>query len=72
MTKVKLVEGQAFQLDPDKRYLIAFDARTISKADLDILTNIIKNDMGVTGVFLTMKGDPKTVTVTEMTPDAAN
>ncbi len=31
MTKVELVKGQTFEVDPDKKYLIIFDKKTISR-----------------------------------------
>lgn len=40
--KVELVQGTVYQLDPEKRYIIAFDNRAIPKGEVTALQDALK------------------------------
>ena len=70
-TKVELVKGTAFELDPTKSYLILFKHSLVSRDELQKLTMVINDDLNVKNVICTVKGDVEDVKIVEATPDAA-
>lgn len=63
-TEVKLVEGVAFKLEPDKKYLLIFDRHTVRINDVVKLGELIKKK-GINSLALLLNGDPKTVQIIE-------
>lgn len=64
MTKVELVKGTVFELDPSKKYLLVFDATKITKnAAEDLLTSLGKG--GFKGLGFMYDGDPSSIKVIE-------
>lgn len=58
MSEVEIVKGTAFELDPSKTYLICFDSRTISPADVASLAKKLKLSNGSVAIML--NGDANT------------
>lgn len=58
MTKVELVKGTVFEIDPKKNYLICIDRSVMSIDDIHILMRKLKISNG--SVAIMTNGDPTT------------
>lgn len=56
--KVEMVKGTAFELDPNKNYLICFDRNVISSEEVHMFMNRLK--ISNASVAIMINGDPST------------
>ena len=65
-SKVEIVQGKAFKLEPGKKYLLVFDNRTISKDDVEYLGEAIKKEYGADcPLSVVLNGDTDSMKVVE-------
>lgn len=65
---VKLVKARMFELDPEKVYISIFEQGTIDREDVQAVNNAIK-DMGIKGLSIVLKGNPKHIRIIEAPPE---
>lgn len=66
ITKVELVNGQAYRIDPGKNYVIVFDNRSLTKDDVAKVNDIIHRDFGAKSVSVVLHGDPNNMKIVEV------
>lgn len=64
-SKVELVKGTAFELDPNKKYLLIFDSSTISRYAVDTMQRILHNEMNIKSISCILNGDVNSMQIVE-------
>lgn len=63
-TKVELVKGTAFELDPAKKYVIVFNKGQVTQETVQDLNSML-SEQGITAIGLIVKGDTADIKVIE-------